>query len=72
MICDILENRSRVVHIKMAYGVQCHDETKNLLQRILLYIRSEKITIPFEKLIESIILGIPRPVCRLFLLQNKK
>ena len=52
--------------------IPCHAETRNLLKRILLYIRSEKITIPIEKLLENIVLGIPKPIRGCFYLQNKK
>ena len=52
--------------------VPCHAENRNLLKRILLYVRSNKITVPIEKIIENIVFGIPRPVRGLFYLQNKK
>ena len=47
-------------------------ESKILIKELLDYFRSGKITLPIEKLIESIIYGIPRPLRAYFYISSKK
>ena len=47
-------------------------ESKNLIKELLDYFRNGKITIPLEKIIESIIYGIPRPLRAYFYISCKK
>ena len=47
-------------------------ESKNLIKELLDYIRANQITIPIEKLVESIIFGIPRPLRAYFYISCKK
>ena len=47
-------------------------ESKNLLRELIDYFRSNQVTIPIEKIIESIIFGIPRPLRAYFYISCKK
>jgi len=47
-------------------------ESKNLIKELIDYFRSNQITIPLEKLIESIIFSIPRPLRAYFYISCKK
>ena len=47
-------------------------ESKNLIKELIDYFRTNKITIPLEKIIESIIYGIPRPLRAYFYISCKK
>ena len=48
------------------------DEFKFLLSKLLNYQKSDKITIPIDKIIENMVYGIPRPPRSFFDIQSKK
>ena len=48
------------------------NEVKLLLNELLIYMRNNNITIPMEKIIESIIFGIPRPLKAYFYIAFNK
>jgi hypothetical protein len=47
-------------------------EAKNLMKELLDYFRGNQITLPMEKIIESIIYGIPKPLRAYFYISCKK
>ena len=48
------------------------NETKMLLNELIIYVKNNNITIPLEKIIESIIFGIPRPLKAYFYIAFNK